>query len=339
MRLNPPIALPAITAITLALAACGGGGDSNPTVSVPTGARGGAASAASDVSAANAASFVGPMARIMIGAADGSVPGIAGERESPQAAGGSRMASRSTLDFAVSSAARALRGSPREQPLAVSTETLPCPFGGSIAVTLNDADNNNKLSSGDSASFVFNACVAELGLPAASGSLAFSVNAVELDANDEPTALDASLTLTGFVESGFGSMTGSFRVWFKQEGASNQRQRVSYLATTVAEGAQTLRYDFDVYGVNGASSGSFDVVGALTLGGNTYTVTSDVFAHAPGSLPGTGTLRLRDAAGDAVILRARSSTNFDLEFQANGASVSTVLATGLGWNSYRLSGN
>lgn len=338
MRLNPPIAL---TALTLALAACGGGGSSSgdATVSVPTGARGGAASAASDVSAANAASFVGPMARIMIGAADGNVPGIAGGRESPQAAGGSRIASRSTLDFAVSSAARALRGSAREQPLAVTTETLPCPFGGTIAVALNDADNNNELSRGDSASFVFNACVAELGVPAASGSLAFSVNAVELDANDEPTALDASLTLAGFVESGFGSMTGSFRVWFKQEGAGNQRQRVSYLATTVAEGAQTLRYDFDVYGVNGSSSGSFDVVGALTLGGNTYTVTSDVFSHTPGSLPGTGTLRLRDAAGDAVILRARSSTSFDLEFQANGASVTTVLATGLGWNSYRLSGN
>jgi hypothetical protein len=336
MRLNPFVTL---TACTFALAACGGGGGgSDPTVSVPTGARAGTASAGSDLSAANAAGFVGPLARIMISTADGNVPGVSGDRESPQAAGGRSAALRGTFGLAATSAARALRGSGLEQALAVTTETLACPFGGSITVTVNDADNDNELSSGDSASVGFNACIAEQGLPAANGSLSFTVNAVELDANDEPTALDASLTLNGFVESGFGSMSGSFRVWFKQEG-SGLRQRVSYLATTVLESGQTLRYDFDTYGVLGASSGTFDVVGAVTIGGQTYTVTSDVFSHTLGLLPASGTVRLRDAAGDAVILRARSSTTFDLEFQANGAATATVLATGLGWNNYRLGGN
>jgi hypothetical protein len=325
------------TTCVVALAACGGGGGgSDPTVSVPTGARAGTASAGSDLTAVNATGFVGPLARIMIGAADGNVPALGSGRESPQAFGGASAVSRGTLGFAVASAARTLRGQGLEQALAVTTETLPCPYGGSITVTVNDADNDNQLSAGDSASFIFNACVAEFGLPAASGSLAFSVNAVELDANDAPTALDASFTLSGFTELGFGSMSGSFRVWFKEEAGGSLRQRVSYLATTVIEGAQTLRYDFDTYGLVGASSGSFDVVGAVTIGGQTYTVTSDVFSHTLGSLPASGTLRLRDAAGDAMILRARSSTTFDLEFLPNGASAATVLAAGLFWNDYRL---
>jgi hypothetical protein len=275
----------------------------------------------------------------MIGAADGNVPAIGSGREAPTALGGGATVSRGTLGFAVDSAARTLRGNGLERALAVTTQTLACPYGGSIAVTVNDADNNNKLSAGDTASFVFNACVAEFGLPAANGSLAFTVNAVELDANDEPTALDASFTLSGFVENGFGSISGGFRVWFKEEGAASLRQRVSYLAATVVENAQTLTYDFDTYGLVGTTTGSFDVVGAVTIGGQTYTVTSDVFSHTLGSLPASGTVRLRDAAGDAVILRARTSTTFDLEFLPNGASASTVLASGLAWNSYRLGSN
>lgn len=336
MRLVPWLV---ISTSAIVLSACGGGGGGDPTVTVPTGARAGTASAASDLTSANAGSFVGPLARIMIGAADGNVPGVSGGRESPQSLSGGVAVSRGTLGFAATSAARALRRSGLEQASAVTTETLACPYGGSITVTVNDADNDQELSAGDSASFVFNACVAEFGLPAASGSLGFTVNAVELDANDEPTALDASLTLTGFVENGFGSMSGAFRVWFKEESAGSLRQRVSYLATTVIENAQTLRYDFDTYGVVGISSGTFDVVGAVTIGGQTYTVTSDVLSHTLGSLPASGTVRLRDAVGDAVLLRARTSTTFDLEFQANGAASATVLAAGLVWNSYRLGNN
>jgi hypothetical protein len=337
MRFDHRVAL-STCAIVLAACGGGGGGGSDPKVSVPTGARAGTASAGSDLTAANATGFVGPLARIMIGAADGNVPALGSGRESPTARSASAV-SRGTLGFAVASAARTLRGNGLEQALAVTTQTVQCPYGGSITVTANDADNDNELSAGDSASFVFNACVAEFGLPAASGSLAFTVNAVELDANDEPTALDASFTLSGFVENGFGSISGSFRVWFKGEGLSSTRQRVSYLAATVTEGAQTLRYDFDTYGVVGTSSGTFDVVGAVTLGGQTYAVTSDVFSHTLGSLPASGTLSLRDASGDALILRARSSTTFDLEFLPNGASAPTVLATGLAWNSYRLGSN
>lgn len=54
-----------LSAVALAVAACGGGGgDSGSSgVVVPTGVRSGAASAGSDVTQANATGFVGVMAR------------------------------------------------------------------------------------------------------------------------------------------------------------------------------------------------------------------------------------------------------------------------------------
>ena len=334
----------ASAALILFLAACGGGGgDAATGVAVPTGVRSGTASAGSDLSAANAAAFTGPLARVFLGAADGNTPGVSGGRETPQALtatiSGAAPVSHGLVGLSALTAARvmaAASGVSREQPLAVSTQTLACPYGGSLTASVNDADNNNKLSRGDSATLTFNACVADLGLPAASGSLSFTVNAVELDAAGEPTALDATLTLNGFVEAGLGSLSGSFRVWYKDETPTTARQRVSYQATTVTEAGQTLRYDFDQYGVDGASGGSFDLNGAVTLGGQTYTLTSDVFGYTAGALPTAGTLRLRDAAGDALILRVRSATTFDLEFQANGATAPTVIAVGLTWSTYRL---
>ena len=334
----------ASAALILVLAACGGGGgDAATGVSVPTGARSGTASAGSDLSAANGAAFAGPLARIFLGAADGSTPGVSGGRETPQTIGanfGSAVpVSRGVVGLSALTAARAMAAASagsREQAQAVSTQTLACPYGGSFTASVNDADNNNKLSRGDSATLTFIACVAELGLPAASGSLSFTVNAVELDTNGEPTALDATLTLSGFVESGLGSMSGSFRVWYKDENQTSARQRVSYQATTVTEAGQTLRYDFDQYGVDGSNGGSFDLNGAVTIGSQTYTLTSDVFGYSAGALPTSGTLRLRDAAGDALIVRVRSATTFDLEFQANGAATPTVIAVGRTWSAYRL---
>ena len=314
----------------LLLAACGGGGGGgSAAVVVPTAVRSGSASAGSDATLINAATFAGVMARAVMSGADDTVPGVSGTRESPQSR---------TVRGALSSrwVGVALAASARAQAQATSAP-VNCPGGGTLTVTVNDADNNQKLSAGDSASLVFSACVIEAGLPAATGSLSFVVNAVELDVNDEPTALDASITLAGFAEAGFGSLSGSFRIWFKDESLTSTRQRVSYLATAVIEQAQNLGYDFDVYGVFGNTGGTFDINGAITIGGNAYAlITPTPFTHTAGALPSAGVLVLRDVAGDQVILRARSATTFDLEFQGAGAAAATPVLTGVAWASYRL---
>ncbi len=328
----------ALGAVALALAACGGGGgdSGSAAVVVPTGVRSGAASAGADVTQANAMGFVGVMARSVLGAADGNVPVLSSGRESPQARLAGTQAAPGLLRFAANTAARSLaRPTSREQAQAVTTEPLPC-VSGSGSVTVNDADNNLRVSRGDSFSFVFTNCVLEVGLPAVTGTLAFTINAVELNAQEEPTALDATITLTGFAEAGFGSMSGSFRVWYRDESATSTRQRISYLDTTVIEAGQNLVYRFDVYGVAGTTGGTFDLNGALTVGGQAYAMSSTLFTHGAGTLPASGAVTLRDAAGDAVIVRARSTTTFDLEFQAAGAAAPTVVSAGLLWSAYRL---
>jgi len=322
----------------LALAACGGGGDSSPAgVQVPTTVRVGAASAGSNVSAGNAVSFAGPLARIAMSGADGGLPGVSNGREAPQTRMAAAVMSRPAMRFVFVAAARSLNASAaREQAQAVTSETNPCAFGGTLQVTLNDADNNLKLSAGDSATITLTACVETAGQPPANGVIAFTVNAVELDAQNLPTALDATLTLTGFTELGFGSINGSVRIRYKDEAGGNTRQRLGFLATNMVEAGQPLVYDFDAYGVDSASGGSFDLNGAVTVAGQAYALSSTQLSYATGGWPNSGALTVRDAAGDAVIVRARSATTFDLEYQAAGASAPTVVQSGLLWANYRL---
>lgn len=215
-----------------------------------------------------------------------------------------------------------------------------CDLTGTFAVTFNDADDNQQLSRGDSVSIVFTNCAFDATTPAINGSLSFVVNAVELNSQREPTALDATITLSGFAEAGFGTLSGSFRIWYRDDSATSTRQRISYIDAAMNEQGQPLVYNFDVYSVLGTSSASFDLSGELTVAGNTYVmVTGTTFSQTGSSMPGSGVVELRDAAGDRLIVRARSSTTFDLEFQAAGAATPTVLQAGLLWSSYRLNAN
>lgn len=328
-----------VGAAVLAAACGGGGGDSGSSaVVVPTATRTGTASASSDLTQANAGAFVGVLARTVMGAADGSVQVLASSRESPAA----RTAATAghSLRHAARVAARVAAGTGREAAQAVTVETVACGLSGSFVITVNDADDNQRLSRGDSVGIVFTNCAFDATTPAVNGSLSFVVNAVELDSQQEPTALDATITLTGFAEAGFGTLSGSFRIWYRDESATSTRQRVSYSDAVVNEQGQALVYNFDIYGVQGSTGASFDLNGALTVAGTTYAmVTTTVFAQTGSALPGTGAVELRDAAGDRVIVRARSGTTFDLEFQAAGAATPTLVQAGLLWSSYRLGAN
>lgn len=328
-----------VGAALLAAACGGGGGDSGSSaVAVPTTTRSGTASASSDLTQANAGAFVGVLARTVMGAADGSVPVLASQRESPMARVSGT--TEGALRQAVRSAARLAAGTGRESAQAITVETLACGVSGSFVATVNDADDNQRLSRGDSASFVFTNCAFDALTPAINGTLSFVVNAVELDSQQEPTALDATITLSGFAEAGFGTLSGSFRIWYREESATSTRQRISYIDAVVNEQGQALVYNFDVYGVLGTTGASFDLNGAVTVAGTTYAmVTSTVFSQTGNTMPGSGAVELRDAAGDRVIVRARSGTTFDLEFQAAGAATPTVLQAGLLWSSYRLGAN
>ena len=317
-------------AILAMLVACGGGGgdDALTGVQVPQGLRSGTASASSAISEANYASFAAPLARAVLSAGDASVPGISSGRDAPQsrsvrlALSGQRW---------VRLALKAM--SSREQALATVTTTVPC-LRGTLRITANDADNDGKPSAGDRFSITASACVSDVGQPASTGSLAFIINAIELDAQDDATALDVTIAFAGFEEEGFGTLSGSVRLWFKDDASGGQRLRVSYSATAVNELGDGLAYDFDITGGSGASGGgTFDMNGTFVIDGAGYAMTSTTFAFNAGSHPTTGSVTLHDFLGNTVTLRARGET-FDIEFRPFG--LPPLIIPGFLWSAQRL---
>lgn len=321
-----------------ALCACGGGGDDTPvTVQVPQGLRSVAASAGADLDEANYAALSAPLVRALLAAAAGDLLEVTQAREQPQAATGAAWAGSAgtpvrLLRDALHRSARALA---REQPLAA--ETLACAGGGTMTVDVADVDADEKLSRGDTLAVSLAGCVAEAGLPPADGGLAVAVNVVELDGNQSPTAVDLSVRIDQLAIAGLGTMDGGLRLWSKPDAAGGERLRISFQALNVAEAGQTVVYDFDLHGLAGAAGMRFDLSGGIGVGGQTYAVVPvAAFSQADGQPPASGAADLRDAAGDAARLTARSAADFDLQLLRGGAALAELL--GQRWADYRLGG-
>jgi hypothetical protein len=328
-------------ALTLAgLTACGGGGGGPPPVEVPSGVRSATPSAASDVRADNLETLAPPVVRALLFGGSGEVlDPIGGGGISPQAAGSVRAAGKQRLPTTVGATLQAwLRRLPpagRRQVLTVSQIPQLCSVSGSIVITFDDVDNDQDLSAGDSIGFFADACVDDPALPATSGGFTMRVNAVTLDANREPVALDVSASFQDFGVAGFGTMNGAFRLWTRQETAASTRLRLSFLATTVTDPAGAVTYDFDVDALANAQSGSFEIGGGLVLGGQTYALSSPARIGFPVGLPpSTGELRLADAAGDTLRVVPRSATTFDLQFWPAGATAPLFTLSDRRWDDY-----
>jgi hypothetical protein len=316
------------------LAACGGGGGDPPAVVVPSGARVVAASAGSDVSAANYTLLAGPMVRSLLSSGSNELldPTAAGRTTAQAATAAVGVQVPTLVGRTVLFWLPRLPDPARKQIAAVSTQTLVCSFGGSVTVSFDDADNNGLVSAGDGIGLSAQACIEDPALPAISGGFTMRVNAVELNGQDEPTALDVSASFQAFELAGYGTMNGSFRLWTRPETAASTRLRISYLDTTVAEAAGTVVYNVDVDGLANAAGGSFEISGGLGIGGQTYAVSTGTrFSYAVGAAPASGNASLRDAAGDALRVIARSATTLDLEFLPAGSALPAASQTGLLW--------
>ncbi len=311
----------ALCALVTLVACGGGGGDDTPRgVQIPQGTRSGTASANSQINESNVRSFAGPLARAVMSAGDAKqVPGVSSGRDAPQARSADKTA-RAALHGQRWVRLALANVSSREQPLSTTTRPLRCPFGGGLTLTLIDDDNNAKLSAGDRLAIVTVGCRSELGQPASTGSLALTINAIELDGNDDPTALDVTITFSGFEEDGFGTLEGSVRLWFKDDGSGGERLRLSYSAAAVTEQGDSVRYDFDITGNSGANGGgNVDLNGVFVIRNASYAMTSTTLAFNAGSnRPASGSVTLTDFLGNKVTLRVRSDDRFDLIFKPRG---------------------
>jgi hypothetical protein len=313
----------AVLAAASVLAACGGGGDGAPAgVTIPTDTRSVSASTGADITAANYSTLAGPLARAVVNGSSTESPLAAGNPQSALAIGA--LARRAALGVVPG----------RESALAVHNSSMACPAGGSITTSYNDADNSQTLSGGDTFSMSLTNCVYTAGDAPLSGTLvSMTVHAVELNAQQEATAMDMSLTLYAIDDPTFGGMSGTYRIWFREEGTSTQ-MRVRYEMTQALDDDATVYYDFDIYGTFTDTSGSFTINGGLRVNGQTYSLVSGLsFSYSANANPSAGYVTLSDAAGDRLVLRARTSTTVDLEFYAAGATTPTATQTNVAWSS------
>jgi hypothetical protein len=139
---------------------------------------------------------------------------------------------------------------------------------------------------------------------------------------------------SNFGVTGYGSMNGSARLWATGLQGNSPLMRMSHLTTVVNQGGQSVLYVFDVTVANTNGAPTFEISGGITVNGQTYAIElGNAFVNTP---PTTGALRLKDAAGDAVRLVAKTAS-FDLEFYDAAAPNTLVSVTpNQLWSNYRL---
>jgi hypothetical protein len=332
------------------LAACGGGGggDAPAGVNVSAAERAGVASAGSDINAGNYAAFGATLARAVAGATSTTLSeSLQAGRKTALATTPSGVAlphsQAALIGKAVSAAARRLAaagaGGMREQPALLRISTEPCAYSGSTTLSLDDANNNLRLDSGDAVVIDANNCRDTVSDPPTSGRLSLTVIVSELDSAGNVTAIEVVGRFTNFSVGGLFTIDGTIRFSTEPNTRSSDVMRFSFDAVTVVAPNETVFYNFDLYGDAGtdATVGSrFVLQGALGMGGQSYRFSqpaADGLRYASGaSLPDGGTLTLQDAAGDRVTFTPKAGNLVDLAFVPAGASTATATLPNQTWD-------
>ncbi|MED5621016.1 hypothetical protein [Ideonella sp. BN130291] len=319
-----PLLAVALACATLLSACGGGGGDSSSTSS--------GASAGSDVSVSNYQSLATPLARTVVNVAGSAdVSGASGGT----AQGASTSAVRTALRSVVSARAVALRAGGQARVTAVTSDTVACDSSGSVTITFNDADNNGQLSVGDSISLMLSNCAFTADEPAANGGLSMTLQGLQIDGQGIPSALQASGSFNA-LSVGADSMSGQFQMSYAPASGGMTSVSMSFTDMTASTSGQTVVYNTTFSGQFASDgSGSFSITGRLGLGGETYLLDQpQPFVLAADGHPTSGSLRMRDAAGDALVVRARPGDLVDFEFYPAGATTPSATLTGQPWSNY-----
>lgn len=335
------------------LAGCGGGGggDAPVPLEVPMGLRVEAASAGSDLTASALSTQGAALAQAVMFTTGNP---LASAAFSLQAAPVAMLA---TAGGDLLRQALAPRGQGGPRPLGVETVREACLVSGSMSLSAHDADENGMLSLGDSMTLMASACVTAPDAPALDGVLGMTVERLELDGSGWVNALEASGTLVGFGVGASATMDGGFHLWMRNGAGSvasasaAQQMRMRYQDMLVRRNGQgTLIFDFDVLTVASSVEARHTLSGGLVIDGLTYQLEpvdgAPLSLSLTGGLPGSfyepardvwpraGALRLRDAAGDALLLRARPEGVLDLEFTPAGALAPTATLPGQPWGRF-----
>ena len=332
----------AVIGSTLVLGACGGGGggSSAPTVELPA-ARSVAASSGADLSDTNFVALTSPAIQALLASVGGSgalEQPLSLERSSAQSAPGFKPGKRlaqTLITWSLGQAQSRLDAlAPREQLQALSSGSEGCSYGGSFSFTLNDADGNQQLSTGDSLTINFFNCVEIQGEPAVNGGFSITVNAVELDTAKNPVRLDATVSFNALSVQGLGSLTGSARLWEVPVSSGGTHSVLRYSGMQSTFGSTAAILDFDVDEVSTGAGSTASINGGLAVQGQTYQLAQrQPFAGTADGQPDSGTLSVIDAQGDRVDIIAHGLL-VDREFYLSGATTPTAVLRDTPWSSF-----
>lgn len=292
------LGLCAFAAALVGLAACGGGGGGGGSAAVTFPAlRTGTASPGADITAQNADALSADVVRSVLAANRGGAA-------VPVAGAGPGAVARVV-------ALRAFAAARREMPQAVQPlgpDDLPDCFGGQVSGSVNDADNNNRPTAGDSVTLVFNGCVLAPGTPGVSGSATTRFDQIELEAGDELRAAALTMTLTNLGAAGQPVINGTVNLWVRVEASGDVHLLLRFNQVTAQMGGAThvIDWDMDIRISASTLDGAVTLSGQVSVGGQRYAVAQRVAFGASSSqgYPTQGTLRVSDAAGDRVDITA-----------------------------------
>ncbi len=206
-----------------------------------------------------------------------------------------------------------------------------------MTVSANDADGNGKLSAGDTVSLSATNCVLDVLRPAASGGFSLTLVAVELDASDDATALDAIGSFADFSVGTVARLNGPFHFWVKQTGPNDKSLRLSYNNVSSSFDTETVAYNVDVYAVTTATDTTYAISGSVNVAGQAYKVTqgSSLLSVLNSDAPRSGVLQFADAAGDTLQLTAGPGSSADFTFLPTGSSTPTASLLAQSWSSFK----
>ena len=230
---------------------------------------------------------------------------------------------------------------------AVQSQTYQCTSGGSMTVSVSDADNNNVVSAGDSVTIIGNNCVesgetitGSLGLvidrlsgvyesTSYSAGITMTFNGLSVANSQYSISMNGSLSLTA-VANGVHSLsqtlsTPSLTVSATYAGVLRSRTLTTYRATATRSPNVTYGY-LDSYTVSGAVTSS-------SLPGQTITFNTPtpMVARPIDDYPSRGVMVITGGANSQLKLTALSNTQVRQDLDANGDGAYESSTT-VNWN-------
>lgn len=208
---------------------------------------------------------------------------------------------------------------------AVVTATENCTDGGSFSFTLNDADDNQELSSGDSVSATFNSC--SEGGTVLNGVLSINNIAITGDPAGFPYSLQLTIQANNFSvteASETASLNGALTLGRSTSDGVSFSSSISGTSIALTEngGAATLSA-FQLGSTEDISSGaySFDMTATVSspdIGGAVSIVTDVTFEGVDPADPYVGEATITGANNSSVTLIALDEINVRLLVDENG---------------------